>query len=320
MPSAPACVSAAPRGRVPAWQAGAAALLLCAAAVQAQGTAAEEAEFWRSAERIGTADAFRAYLKAYPQGLHADLARAALQAPATQATAAKPPAVDAARLLADAPASGAVSQLPGEVYIGPGPMTVGYLGAKKQLVLPGGRWLLLAVGDRPSGHTTPVLLATMVFGDVEGGQLHRLLVYVFNGRPGPVRNNWPEVEQCDSQGGPRGSVKAVNVDGPRRGCGWSVGQSRLPELHDPAWDRALSALTRLGVAMPSTPITYTRAWASDASADFLSLRRLDFDAAPRKNWLDSYLPLMMDGFQKRLRAAELDPGKPPAGAPLALPD
>lgn len=229
-------------------------------------------------------------------------------------------AADPAKLLARAPGSGAVSQQPGETYVGPGPMTVGYLGAKKQIVLPAGRWLLLAVGDKPSGHAAPVQLVTMVFGDLEGGRLHRALVYVFNGRPGPVRNNWPEVAQCEQQGGPRGSVKVQHNDGGRRGCGWSLAGARLPELNDAAWDRALAALMRLGLALPSEPFTYTRAWAADQTADFLSLRRMDFDATPRKAWLQAYLPLMVDGFQKRLQATELEPGQPPTGALLALPD
>jgi hypothetical protein len=189
---------------------------------QSSPTAADS-DFWRSAERIGTVDAMRAYLKAYPQGFYADLARAAIdrmQAKSPGAsTPSKPPmesavaapssptglSVDPMQVLSGTPTSGAITMLPGEVYHGPGPITVGYLGAKKQLVLPNGAWVLLAVADRQSGHRPSVPLVSMVFGQFREGHLVSLMSYLFNGRTSPMRT-WQEVEDCHAEKKPNGSI------------------------------------------------------------------------------------------------------------------
>jgi hypothetical protein len=58
------------------------ATLACAGWAQAQAPSASavEMEFWRSAQRLGNAEAYRAYLAAFPNGVFAPLARAALSA------------------------------------------------------------------------------------------------------------------------------------------------------------------------------------------------------------------------------------------------
>lgn len=63
--------------------------------------------------------------------------------------------VDPAQVLVDARTVGAASMVPGETYYGPGPIKVGYLGVKKQLVLPNGTWVLLAIADIQSVHRPP---------------------------------------------------------------------------------------------------------------------------------------------------------------------
>ena len=49
-----------------------------ATAAQAPAPSAAELEFWRSTERLGTAEAYAAYLAAYPSGHFATVARPAM--------------------------------------------------------------------------------------------------------------------------------------------------------------------------------------------------------------------------------------------------
>lgn len=236
-------------------------------------------------------------------------------------------AVDPAAVLADAPASGSVTQRAGETYVGPGPLTVGYLGSKKQLVLPNGPWVLLSMGDRTSqGSTTSVPMTMLLFGQFKDGQLKSLLAYHFNARGANGRMHWLEPEACASKGGPSGSRKVELSVGSQRACGWVARQNRLPDVTEPAWAEALATVPRLGATVPGGSLVYTRVWAVDGVVDYLALRRVDFDAArtlnveARAGWLEAYVGPFLDGFQKRINATELEPGLPPKGARLTLPD
>jgi len=235
--------------------------------------------------------------------------------------------VDPATVLANAPASGSVTQRAGETYLGPGPLTVGYLGAKKQLVLPNGPWVLLSMSDRRSqGGAASVPLTLLVFGQFKDAQLKTLLAYQFNGRGTNGRILWSEFDVCSNKGGPSGSRKVELSAGSHKACGWVARQSRLPDVTEPAWAEALTAVPRLGAAVPTGPLVYTRLWAVDGVVDFLSLRRFDFDALPkpdlegRTGWLEAYAGPFLDGFQKRISATELEPGRPPEGVRLTLPE
>lgn len=236
-------------------------------------------------------------------------------------------AADPAAVLAGAAASGSVTQRAGETYFGPGPLTVGYLGSKKQLVLPNGPWVLLSMGDRYSqGSTTSVPMTMLLFGQFKDGQLKTLLAYHFNGRGTSGRVNWLEPETCATKGGPSGSRKVELSQGSHRACGWVARQSRLPDVAEPAWAEALAVVPRLGASVPAGSLVYTRAWAVGGAVDYLSFRRVDFDAGrtldveARTRWLDAYAAPFLEGFRKRLSASELEPGLPPKGEQLTLPD
>lgn len=243
---------------------------------------------------------------------------ALLAAPVLAAAQSAPPG-NAAAVLAGAPTNGAITMLPGEVYHGPGPITVGYLGAKKQLVIPNGPWLLVSVADRTSGHQPPVGLVSMVFAQFREGQVASLMHYLFNGRS-TARVWWPEVKACNDGAAPAGGQKVAGVADAERACGWTVRNSRAPQVNDAGWSRALEALERLGSPVPEGAQQLTRAWIVDGQSNFLSIRRTDYgpgaDAAAqavRANWLQAYLPFMSEGMDKRLGATELEPNdaKPP---------
>lgn len=232
--------------------------------------------------------------------------------------------IDPAQLLAGTPTSGAITMLPGETYHGPGPITVGYLGAKKQLVLPNGPWVLLAVADRPSQHATPVALVSMAFGQFREGRLVTLLSFLFNGRNAPVRT-WPEVEDCHAQKLPRGAVhEPGETRGGARVCGWTVRSTTPPNVSDPAWEQAQAVVARLGAAVPPPPLHLTRAWATDRLGNYLGLRRVDYAAAAgttRAGWLHEYLPFLLEGLDKKIPVTELEPNDPrPPRLRLTLPD
>jgi hypothetical protein len=303
----------------------------------------QETEFrvWTVAEEKHTTAAYQQYLDMYPSGRYADRARAALlrlQEPPKAATrAVLPPAGVAvsmglrelpAKLLEGAPRSPAVTQMPGETYQGPGPMTVGYLGAKKQLVLPSGTWVLLAVRDRQSGHqNNPVPLVSMVFAQYRAGQVLSFMSYLFNGRPASARN-WGDFEDCNNK--PQAHVLRVQEStGSARLCGWTERLKQTAHVEDPGWEAALDVSARLGAPVPIAPLLFTRVTTLDTSGHYLTMRRADFsqvgdgEAAlqARHAWVKAYVPLMLSGFDKKIAADELEPerGKLASGR-VHLPD
>lgn len=234
-------------------------------------------------------------------------------------------AADPLSLLASEAGSHSATQRPGETYRGPGPMTVGYLGAKKQIVLPAGPWVLLAGGDDQSRHAPPVPLAALVFGQFEDGRLKALAAYHFSSKAMPRPVMWQEIESClGAEAQP--DVHAVKRPGYLyRMCGWVAAQRALPQLHLPGWERALAAAARLGAPAPRGGVTVTRAWVDKRDADYLQLRLIDFDTsrhpvASRVAWLEAYVDVMADGFRRRLSVPELEPGAPAPAQTIVLPD
>lgn len=194
-----------------------------------------EVDFWRSVERMGTADAYIAYLDTYPQGRFAPLARLALKkqaaetpkagsdavltnaSPAPVQPAAVPPAATALAPVAagndklnkwSESASGAITLDAGDRIQGPGVLTVGRIGVKKQLPIPDGAWLVVAATDHDSdpqhkhgfGVSVPnarIKLTTMTLAQFQGTWAKSLLVVTFNRLTTDMpRFIWKEAEQC----------------------------------------------------------------------------------------------------------------------------
>jgi hypothetical protein len=195
-----------------------------------------EVDFWKSVERMGTADAYAAYLETYPQGRFAPLARLALKkqtaealkagpdtvAPTASPAPAQRPAVAPVAALAPTPtplgqdklnkwsesASGAITLDAGDRIQGPGVLTVGRIGVKKQLPIPDGSWLVVAATDHDSdpqlkhgfGVWVPnatIKLTTMTLAQFEGATAKSLLVVTFNRLTTDMpRFIWKEAEQC----------------------------------------------------------------------------------------------------------------------------
>jgi hypothetical protein len=201
--------------------------------------ASVEVDFWKSVERMDTADAYAAYLETYPNGRFALLARVAMKrssggqpvptstAPVTPSAAVLAPAVvptpipSPVSALIQAPivggklnawsepASGAITLDAGNRIRGPGVITVGRIGAKKQLPIPEGEWVVLAATDHESetqprytangtvGGIGAVKLTSMTLAQFDGTTARSVLHVTFNRVAHDMpRFVWKGAEQC----------------------------------------------------------------------------------------------------------------------------
>lgn len=334
------------------------------------GPGAVEADYWRSTEKLGTPDAYRAYLAAFPQGFYARLAHAALAkagaatpppAPSpVVAPQAAPPFVqhqvrsteldavpvpgfpDAAalkRVLADADSSSLPFRA-GDVFIGPGPITVGGLGSRKQIVVPTGRWVVLAAEDGYSNHRTPVQMAAVAFGLFEGRAVRSVVTAAFDRRPGPAQWpvwSWDEAQRCEASGnGARfhwrftaGLVKecvlVTNFSTLGRRGHWK----------GDIWESVRDNLGKLGVAVHGGRGLLSEFHLTDNRSGYLHVSRYDFDAPglagadgevpidlrleARIQWAQEYAALAASGLARSIDADDLQPGgRAPTGT-LRLP-
>lgn len=235
----------------------------CAFSAAAQSsTEAIEQTFWQSTERIGTPEAYRAYLNRYPGGVFAPLAEAALSkgkvadrassdGPSTSARTTSPTRTNTLNAFSETANSGAVTFQLGDEFVGPKAVTVGWLGARKQLVVPTGRWIVLAAEDDkayPSG-TTGVVITTVVFGRFEAHRLVALARYVFNAKVVPYYVGWGQLEGCGA--GNRYTYRSFvpSVSGVRTECarmGFDAGPLRDASA---VTARVTASLTALGAAV-----------------------------------------------------------------------
>lgn len=333
------------------------AALLCLAPVAAHAQpAAAELEFWRSAQRIDTAEAYQAYLAAYPTGTFAPLARASLAKLGTAAPAvpAVPPAATATpgaglrpvdfatssrppRALASERSSGSVSFSVGDVFAGPGVLTVGWLGAKRQLVLPPGRWLVLAAQDYRSADAVPAPMTAIAFGLFQGEQVRSLIVANFNRQPVGAGNTarapsqmlprWLDFERCEDTQLPT-LHRDTRVARTLRRCERALvpgGAATAADWPGPSgWSAALrSAVAAAGGALPAFHLR-SEVHVFDNRHGYFGITRLDClaqsdaagacaaaDAVPRTlvdariDWLKSYAALVQQGADREFDLPEL---------------
>ena len=341
-------------------------------------TAAEEKtqvelEFWRSVERLGTPEAYQAYLETYPNGRFAPLARVAARkltptpagnpiAPAAPAALTPPaPSVSTASVPVSSsqPAVqfAAGSQLPvlnellqesggatfvvGERLRGPGVLTMGGLGSRKQVPIPAGEWTLLAAIDHETerqsilgrpGIDGSSKVASLVLAGVQGVAARSLLLVTLNRLAAPAYNfRWHDVEQCEQAGTQswhQRKEKAFFADqclvirpvGPKGVEGLMPAQ---------LWKELSVNLAKLGGSLADFNLE-TSVFTTSAQADYLRVTRLDCHQtqpgattcadfsylmsnwlkppeglAARIEWAQQYMPLAYDGFRRKLALPEL---------------
>jgi hypothetical protein len=330
--------------RLAAW----CASVLAASAVCAQPAAREpsgaELEFWRSAQSIGTVEAYRAYRAAYPEGTFVPLADAALAkllasgravassvaAPGGPA-AATPPDAAALRRVAGPTGSTAITFQVGDAFRGPGPITVGWLGAKKQVLLPEGPWILLAARDSLSSHLTRVPVTQMMLAQFEGPALRALLLATFNSRTAQAGTAWAEATACEARatatkgfadaadgatlpGGPSLPSELL-VLGRTRACfAVDVVTPRPSPTH---WQGELGAsardvLDRLGVRVEPYAYLRTDLFFTGDLGNFLKVVRVDIGEGlrtrdARRQAARAYAGSAALGYTKSLDADDLEP-------------
>lgn len=264
-----------------------------------------EMEFWRSAQRIHTADAYRAYLGSYPQGVFAALARAALArlqdtpaapaaplapvavtVPPAPVTPAQPPATAPASLRhfsAPASGTGALDINLGDRYVGPGALTLGGLGARKQLVLPAGDWTVLAAVDRASsqvGQSAPVRvgITTVALGRFEGVRLATLLVYTASNQVFSLLT-WPDLVGCQSARGGAPLQLQRSQAGLRDDClSQRVDSDGLARVDPAARQELRASLSTLGAQVWGVGVVSTLTL-TERRLGYYALQRIDWPAA-----------------------------------------
>lgn len=340
------------------------ALTLSALALAAAGAVAQpaqpaqpapseaELEYWRSVQRIDTADAYRSYLASFPSGLFSGLARLKLAAPATPASAkaSEPPALQAAassgslRSFSEPLAnSSAVSLNLGDRLNGPGLVTVGAVGARKQIVLPPGEWVLLAAADRKSVQATipysreyPIGITTLTFGRFASDRL-AALIRVTSSRQIANVNSWTDFEGCDRSMGSAGLAHARTRVGLRDECSALRVENDPSERLFAASEELKASLGRLGARMSGAAVVSSLSF-GDSRLGYLGISRLDWPgtalgaAADRatawrapgiegfpahQNYLthldaawQGYRKLATDGFQRAFESPDLVPNVP----------
>jgi len=301
----------------------AALALLAAVPVQAQAPAtaapsAAETEFWRSAERIGTPDAYRAFLSAFPNGLFAPMARAALAKGEAASPVVLPGAggagqgAPAAALTAgtavlpgsplgtlgvggrlqplsrEAENSGIVTFRLGDWFAGPGALMVGRFGAKKQLLLPAGDWVVLAAVDSKSTQNVNyashqmrmdrIDVGTIVFGRFAGSRLVTLLSFTMNGRQ-VVVPTWSDLAGCEAGGALRLRFDKGTLQRTRDECIALRSSAEPLAGPDPAQaelrGELQASLASLGAVVRGAGLTSTVSF-GDRSYGYLGVSRIDW--------------------------------------------
>ena len=274
------------------------------------GPDSTEQMFWQSTERLATPDAYRAYLARYPSGFFASLAAAALSKAGEplKPTAPVPAPTSGARSMPEqggaitnltSPASsGAVSFSIGETFNGPTAVGVGWLGAKKKLVLPAGPWIALTAQDEianlPSSlpawtQTYRVTLTTVSFGRFSGGRLVSLMTFRFSAQKAPSVA-WTGVDGCERAGVLKLQNSRPSKSAWRDECVGLAFDPAPVSDGSPATAELQRSLVRLGAKLSGPALVSTWSY-SDRQRGFLGVARHDWpgpalgnDAQAARDW------------------------------------
>jgi hypothetical protein len=317
-------------------------------AAQPAAPSSVELEFWKSAERIGTAESYKAYLDAFPQGVFAPLARAALKAKlatdaggnnhgaAASATPSPAPSPGGKlKFFVDRSDSGAITFRLGERFTGPGPLTVGWLGAKKQVVLPAGEWVVLSAIDHP---WETVKGTTLVFGRFAGDRIAAALRVSTNRHP-VSRQPWPAMDACEKPDASRLYQWRKPNTAWRRECMTVVAVEKPFAPTSDSSVQTLASLNRMGARIEGFALV-ARIYLADDVNGMLFVERIDWPAIPLGEaagtatdwtteglrsspqrgeylrdfvaWTTAYRAFVLEGFRRELTDPDLQPGVPVA--------
>ena len=259
------------------------------------------------------------------------------------ASAQETPAVPAGAFLAPRPST-AVDVKPGDLVRGPGPLTVGWAGSKKQVLVAGGPWLVLAVVDHKSTHARPVQLTSVALGQFQLHRLTALMVATFNRTSGLAGHTWKEAADCEVES-PRALLQVADGSFALRRC---LFVSELRPSQELNRSYAVSAqvkasLETLGATSAGFNLE-TAIYLVNARAAYMRIIRFDCvgavgdgakcpmlakssaaeaPASPleaRLAWAKAYLTLSAEAFARDIPGRDLSPGAPAQGTSVKLPD
>lgn len=321
-----------------------------------------EREFWEATRQIDTVAAYQAYQSRFPNGFFALLASAAIKK-ADGAVQADPRATEthggatlnvangqfSAAKIAGPTGSRAITHQAGDVFHGPGPVTVGWMGARKQIVVPAGEWILLAAEDSQTpivtrslygSYTPPMSVTTMILARLEGRTVRSFLLARFNSREGGPKYSWADAEDCQSP--PPSAPFAWSDRGfITKQCVVASLQSQKSTAKTFAgttWEEALQKLSDGGGALPGSPYLVTNIYYTGDLSHYLHISRIDFGVSSdqggsgvpgasfdlslqaREKWARVYSEVAAPGYRKNLSERDLLAGGTPTIAADVLPD
>lgn len=308
-----------------------AAILVMACASSAFGAepSTYELELWKSASSLNVADSYADYLSKFPSGVFATQARLAIakvsaaaspkETATTQGLGQWTPASTAAATERE---SGATNLMNGARLMGPGVVTVGRFGAKRQIVIPEGEWIVLAAYDHKLTTFQALDLTTLAFARAENRLIGSLVVVTTNTRtPPPHSGNhtllatiprWPGVAACEVQS-ESDLFYAVSGTGLNRHCAAVRQLTTQADLLAP-WPglrgRVVGAPTPGGIELPAFA-RKTEFHVSEFSGSFLSYTRFDVAAEAMGKSLgqqtSGFGSLMQQAYQRNIDQDDLQP-------------
>jgi hypothetical protein len=243
-----------------------------------------------------------------------------------------------AKITEDA-SSGAVSFRVGDTFYGPGPLTVGWFGSKKQILVPNGPWTVLAALDQYSTHAQRISMTTVVLAKFQDGKLRGLLSTTLNSRSGPPSSRWTEMERCEA-GDPEAIFEWKSASATLRQCLRGRFLANIPAIDTwkgEAWETTARNLRRLNVPVGDGQGVRTELVFTDNRSGFLRVMHYDLDsstnsdaasskrftrqtATERVSWGRAYASVAASGFARLLEAEDLRAGDAVAVTGIKLPD
>ena len=248
--------------------------------------------------------------------------------------------------------SGAIEFGLGDRFAGPGPLTVGWLGARKRLVVPAGEWVVLSANDFTSIHTAslsasvlreyPVKMTTVVLGKFIDRRLSALLQMTVNRTALTNRSiSWSSIEGCER------SDSARLYEWKLASLSWE--RACIATHYVPAYvidgDETKTSLGRLTAHATGAAIV-SDLYFADQSNGYAHLRRVDWPsilpgnefadanewtarnvaASPSRaayvkalvTWLNAYRRFSAEGFRNAIHEPDLVAGSPTLANSYAL--
>lgn len=274
----------------------------------------------------------KTFWQAGPAGLVLAGALATLHATAAEGAAAMKASPKLSYFSEAPPNSGAATFNLGDRFTGPGFVTVGWLGSKKQVVLPAGEWVVLAAVDHSSTGARPAKLTTFVFGKFAGDRLAASLTVTVNRSASPV-SRWTDIEACAQPDAGQLHHEATSMSAVQTECVRMRGAAGALPGATPLGDELRSSLKRIGARAGGTAVV-TQMYVADKRNGYMRIQRTDWPAVALGNteatdwqpdavarsevrsayvkelvrWVQGYRPVAIQGFHRSLDGDDLVAG------------